>query len=124
MKDKKIKTKKPATVPTTPDTTLPSDDKQLIKDTNKILNDLLKRAGDTEAYKEAAEKKFSKSKEDFEVLVNILREYLDDFVVIGHTLEDDRVVIRYAKTPGEEDKLNELSKKTLIQMLMAEDRGE
>jgi len=54
----------------------------------------------------------------------IVSEFLDDFLIIGHTLTGQRVVIRYTATPADLDKLTELSRKVLIRMMNQEENND
>ena len=74
-------------------------------------------------YSEAAEKQTKDSREDFDTLQPIISEFLDDFILIGHTIDGQRVVMRYTSTPADLDKLTELCKKVLIRMMIQEQNG-
>ena len=75
-------------------------------------------------YAEVAEKQNRESREDFKSLEAVMTEFLDDYIIIGHTLDGQRVVIRYTATPGDLDKLTELCKKVLVRMMVQEQNGE
>ena len=74
-------------------------------------------------YSESAEKTVKDTREDFDTLQPIISEFLDDFLLIGHTIDGQRVVMRYTATPADLDKLTELSKKVLIRMMIQEQNG-
>jgi len=57
---------------------------------------------------------YKNTRNDFEHIQPMLSEFLDDFIVIGHSLDGQRVVIRCAKTPGDLDKLTELFRREFI----------
>lgn len=78
----------------------------------------------TNQYEKVAENQFKETRDDFECLQPIVSEFLDDFLIIGHTLDGQRVVIRYTKTPADMDKLTELCKKVLVRMMIAEQNGQ
>ena len=88
---------------------------------NNTLNQIL--ADSIRKYHSVVERDFRDYREDVTGLQHLVAEYLDDFVIIGHTPDDQRVIIRYARTPGALDKLNELSKNALMRMLMADQMG-
>lgn len=75
-------------------------------------------------YAEAADNQLKDTRNDFEALQTIVSEFLEDFIVIGHTLDGQRVVMRYTSTPADLDKLTELCKKVLVRMMIQESRGE
>jgi hypothetical protein len=68
-------------------------------------------------YSDTIEFKKTTHREDFDCLRPIISEFLDDFLIIGHTIEGQRVVMRYTATPGDLDKLTELSRRVFIKML-------
>lgn len=74
-------------------------------------------------YSEAAEKQLKEQREDFDSLQPIISEFLDDFLLIGHTIDGQRVVMRYTATPADLDKLTELCKKVLVRMMIQEQNG-
>lgn len=74
-------------------------------------------------YSDAAEKTVKETREDFDTLQPIISEFLDDFILIGHTIDGQRVVMRYTSTPADLDKLTELCKKVLIRMMIQEQNG-
>lgn len=120
---KKKRSKKPTPTPVPLSQLRDPIDEKNIKTTNKLLTELLRQASDTDQYKEAADKHAMQSKQDFNALATIITEYMGDFILIGHTLDDQRVVVRCANTPGDEDKLTELCKKVLIGLLANEETG-
>lgn len=68
-------------------------------------------------YAAAAEKHNKEMRVDFESLQHIISEFLDDFILIGHTVDGQRLVMRYTPTPADYDKLNELTKNVLLRVL-------
>lgn len=64
---------------------------------------------------------YKEQRDDFQHLQPIISEFLDDFILIGHTLDGQRVVIRYTKTPADLDKLTELFRRVFMRM-MAQDQ--
>ena len=88
----------------------------------KTIANILKNSA--EKYSEIAEKELKDTRDDFDALQPIVSEFLDDFIIIGHTLEGNRVVMRYTSTPADMDKFTELCKKVLVRMMIQEARGE
>jgi len=87
-------------------------------DTNTILNESLKK------YEDIVEKETREYRQNAEGLHTVASEFLDDFIIIGHTIDEQRVIMRQAKTPRQFDGLMQLAKKVLIGMLMEEDKSE
>lgn len=77
-----------------------------------------------EKYNDIVEREAKEARDDFESLQPLISEYVDDFILIGHTLDGQRVVMRYAPTPADLDKLTELCKKVLVKMMIQESKGE
>ena len=80
-----------------------------------LLNNLLQSSIDQ--YQATVDKQLKVIKQDISTLENVLAEYLDDYIVIGHTLNSERVVIRYASNPKDYDALRELSREYLIRLV-------
>jgi len=53
-------------------------------------------------------------KRDFSMLKDHITEYLDSFLVLGYTMEGDRVVIQAFKTPKDRDAIVEFLKTVFI----------
>lgn len=49
-------------------------------------------------------------KRDISILKNSLVEYLDSFLVLGYTMEGDRIVMQHFKTPKDRDAIVEFLK--------------
>lgn len=75
-------------------------------------------------YTEIAANQLKDTRNDFDALQTITSEFLEDFIIIGHTLDGQRVVMRYTATPADLDKLTELCKKVLVRMMIQESHGE
>jgi hypothetical protein len=75
-------------------------------------------------YSEIADNQIRDTRTDFDNLQPIISEFLDDFIIIGHTLDGQRVVMRYTATPADLDKLTELCKKVLVRMMIQEQNGQ
>lgn len=90
--------------------------------TKQVISNILKNG--VEKYAKMADNQLKEPREDFETLQAIVSEFLEDFIIIGHTLEGQRVVIRYTASPAELDALTELSKKVLARMIIQEQLGE
>ena len=89
---------------------------------DEMLSQLI--AGSVDKYSRVVDKQYQETRDDFDCLQPILTEFLDDFLIIGHTLEGQRLVMRYADSPIQLDALTELSKKVLVRMLMQEQSGD
>lgn len=99
-------------------TTLPTLDEE----TQKIISNVIQNSVDK--YAKIADNQLKDSREDFNNLQPIVSEFLDEFIIIGHTLEGQRAVMRYTKSPADDDKLTELCKRVLVKMLIQEQHGE
>ena len=77
-----------------------------------------------EKYSGIADNQLKNTRDDFECLQGIVSEFLEDFMIIGHTLDGQRVVIRYTSTPAQLDSLTELCKKVLVRMMSLEQSGQ
>ena len=91
------------------------------KKTREIITNLIKNS--VEKYSEIANNQLKNTRDDFECLQGIISEFLEDFMIIGHTLDGQRVVIRYTSTPAQLDSLTELCKKILVRMMTQEQTG-
>jgi hypothetical protein len=111
----KKRTKKPQQISsTTP--TLSSMDK--IEDTEKKLYDALnsvelKRSMDK--WLKTNEGKNSVIIRDLTILKGIIEEYLNSFIVMGYTLEGERVILQSYNSPKDKDALMEFLKNVFIQ---------
>lgn len=94
---------------------LPQSSGEATDYTNKILNAAIKK------YKDVVESDVAEFREDIGSLQHITSEFLDDFIIIGHTANKQRVVIRYARSPKDLDGLMQLSKKVLMRMIVEEE---
>jgi proline dehydrogenase len=59
------------------------------------------------------------SREQIDILTNIqsyLEEYLDDFIIIGHAINGSRINITHARTPKDQDSLEQFYTDNLIFM--------
>lgn len=90
-------------------------------DTSRVIAQLLENS--ILKYQEVTDKELQGSREDFDSLQPIISEFLDEFIIIGHTLEGNRVVMRYAESPAQLDSLTELCKKVLVKMMIQEQSG-
>jgi hypothetical protein len=88
----------------------------------EMLSQLI--AGSVHKYSHDTNKQFQDAREDYNCLQPILTEFLDDFLIIGHTPVGQRLVMRHAESPVQLDALTELSKKVLVRMLMQEQSGD
>ena len=88
---------------------------------SRMIAAMLKESIDK--YGEAADKEFNDQREDFDSLQPIISEFLDDFIIIGHSIDGQRVVMRYTPTPASLDSLTELCKKVLVRMMIEEQGG-
>jgi hypothetical protein len=108
---KKAKEKKIKCVETKPESHTNAIDDALKQKLADIINNKIEQYSDTIDIKKTT------YREDFNCLQPIVSEFLDDFLIIGHSLDGQRVVIRYTATPGDLDKLTELSRRVFIRML-------
>jgi hypothetical protein len=92
------------------------------EETRAAIANLLQNT--VEKYAEAADNQLKSTRDDFETLQSIISEFLEDYLVIGHTLDGQRVVIRYTSSPAALDGLTELSKKVLVRMMQQEQLGQ
>ncbi len=113
----------------TPKTNLPSnlppdltDNKEIDEVLKQTINNILQNGADK--YTEMANKYHREARKDLELLQPIISEFLENFIVIGHTLDGERVVARYTKNPAGLDGLTELCKKVLVGMMIQESHGE
>ena len=83
-----------------------------------FLNSMLQASMDR--YKTTVERETKDLKQDIESLQGIVTEYLSDFIIIGHTFDDRRVILRYAPSPKGYDALKELTREYLTRMVLGE----
>jgi len=86
--------------------------------TNNILNNAMKQ------YKDVVHREETEFRADIGSLQHIVTEFLTDFIIVGHTMNDQRVVVRYAKSPKDLDGLMQLAKKVLIRMVVEEESSD
>ena len=103
-------------MPPTPEDNL-SDEMKIPQALANILQNTINK------YSDVAEKQLKEQREDFDCLQPVISEFLDDFLLIGHTIDGQRVVMRYTATPADLDKLTELCKKVLVRMMIQEQNG-
>lgn len=120
-KTHKVKTKQAIqTTPTTPLSTnvqqssgletgpvLPLIPKEILQQLNIKVNETLKHA-------ELLKKKNEKSSEEFKILEGIASEYLKSFLILGYTLNDNKILIGHAPTPKDHDALVEHLRQTFM----------
>lgn len=82
----------------------------------EFINDLLQNSIDQ--YKKLVDREASDYRDELGQLQNQITEYMDDFVLIGHTVNEKRVVMRYAPSPRGYDGLKELTREYLMRMVM------
>lgn len=119
----KKKSRKITKTETTPDpsvkTTADVEDNEKARE---AITRLIKNS--VEKYSGIADNQLKNTRDDFECLQGIVSEFLEDFMIIGHTLDGQRVVIRYTSTPAQLDSLTELCKKVLVRMMSLEQTGQ
>ena len=113
----KIQDSMPIEIPET-DLTSPSFASSELK---KTIENIIQNSANR--YTDIADKQLKETRDDFDALQPIISEFLDEFILIGHTLDGNRVVMRYTSTQADRDKLSELCKKVLIRMLTQEQSG-
>lgn len=119
----KKKSRKITKTETIPDPSIKTTDE--IEDNEKAreaITRLIKNS--VEKYSGIADNQLKNTRDDFECLQGIVSEFLEDFMIIGHTLDGQRVVIRYTSTPAQLDSLTELCKKVLVRMMSLEQTGQ
>jgi len=81
----------------------------------QFINDALKSGYNR--YNEIIQQELREYNDDIDALQATVGEFLDDFIIIGHTPDERRIVVRYAPSPKGYDALKELSRDCLIRML-------
>ncbi len=123
LEPEKKKPRKTTKTETTPDplvnTTAEVEDNEKARE---AITRLIKNS--VEKYSGIADNQLKNTRDDFECLQGIVSEFLEDFMIIGHTLDGQRVVIRYTSTPAQLDSLTELCKKVLVRMMAIEQTGQ
>lgn len=117
---KKQRKRKTKNTPATPEvgTNISSNTTEVEDEARRAaLNDLLKKCIDKYSAEEIPQPT-KEARSDFDVLRPIISEFLEDFMVIGHTIDGQRIVLRYAATPAKFDALAELSKMILARMFL------
>jgi hypothetical protein len=99
------------------DHTLNTDKEAMEKAIANIIQNSVDKFG------KIANNQLKDTRTDFDCLQPIVSEFLEDFIIIGHTLEGQRVVMRYTSSPADMDKLTELCKKVLVRMMIQEQSG-
>jgi len=118
-KKKEHKSKKLATLK------MKNDSSSCIEKDGEVRNAICNLIQNTVAkYSNMAENQLKDTRDDFESLQAIISEFLEDYIIIGHTLDGQRVVIRYTPTPADLDGLTELCKKVLVRMMIQEQSGQ
>ena len=123
LEPEKKKSRKITKTETTPDPSIKTTDE--IEDNEKAreaITRLIKNS--VEKYSGIVDNQLKNTRDDFECLQGIVSEFLEDFMIIGHTLDGQRVVIRYTSTPAQLDSLTELCKKVLVRMMSLEQTGQ
>ena len=108
--------------PLTPtNTSLPPQHPEIDEALRQTLDNILQNSAGR--YAEAANNPHKQTRSDFEVLQPLVSEFLENFIIIGHTLDGQHIVARYTKNPAGLDGLTELCKKVLVQMMIQESQG-
>ncbi len=81
----------------------------------EFINNVLKNGYNR--YNEIIEQERREYNDDIDALQATVGEFLNDFIIIGHTPDDRRMIVRYSPTPKDYDALKELSRECLIRML-------
>ena len=122
-KTKKIKRKPRVKTLTPTDAGLPiNESSEVDKILQQALSNMIQNG--TEKYAAAAKNQFRQSRSDFDALQPIVAEFLENFIIIGHTLDGQRMVARYTKNHAGTDALTELCKKVLVNLMIQESNGE
>lgn len=126
-KNKKIQTTAPETslsanLPASLPSHLSSNNEVINKELQQTLANIIQNGA--KKYGDIANNQLKETRNDFEVLLPIVSEFLENFMIIGHSLDGQRVVARYTKNPAGIDALTELCKKVLVNMMIQEQNGE
>lgn len=87
----------------------------------KQIERMLKNGIESHIIKEKNQQDTSKT--EYEALRNITSEYLNDFLIIGHNIHGQRVIIHNALTPAQLDSLTSLCRSTILKILNEEEAG-
>lgn len=90
-------------------------------ESSETMNDLLSVGFDR--YRQLVNDEYVELNQNVESLEGIVNEFLNDFLIVGHTVLGQRVVIRSAKNPRDYDALTDLMKRTIMKMFMEEQGG-
>ena len=113
-----------------PETNLPTKLPSNLTDKSEEVDAVLKQVLDNiiqngaNRYADTANRQIRETRKDIETLQPIVSEFLENFIIIGHTLDGERVVARYTRNPAGQDALTELCKKVLVNMMIQESHGE
>ena len=80
---------------------------------NNNTDDILNAMLDEEMSKQT---KTDKYKIDTDELFNLLREYLNDFILIGYNIDHERICISHSETESSSDALETLASRLLDNM--------
>ncbi len=68
----------------------------------------------SKAQEQEAHQKNIESTQDLEKLHNLLKEYMNSFIVVGYSMNDERVLIQNSNTQKDKDALMELLKNIFL----------
>lgn len=96
--------------------TKPQADQNIQESTeSKVIKQILRES--VEQYQAIVEKQNRPAEKDVTKIEGFLCEYFDDYLIIGHTPNEERVVLRYASTIKDFDALNELVKQVCFKIM-------
>lgn len=81
----------------------------------EFINQLLQSA--VNKYADEIRREEKEWRDDLECLLPIVSEFLEDFIIIGHTVDGARAVVKYSPTPRLHDSLQHLIREYLMQDL-------
>ena len=82
---------------------------------SEYMNGLLENS--MEKYRDVVKREMQDYPENLDGLQAVVSEYLDDFIILGHTPDDSRIILRYAPTPKGYDALKDLVRNYLVKIV-------
>jgi len=82
----------------------------------QMINDILKQG--LKRYEKTIKEENRDYNDDINALQVTITEFLSDFIIMGYTPDNRRVVIRYAPTPKGYDSLKELARVFMTRMIL------
>jgi hypothetical protein len=92
------------------------EESELSDDQIALLNEML--SVEVNEYEDVVSRQNRFYKSNIDALQNTVTEFLDDFIIIGHTPDNRRIILRYAADPKSYDALRDLTREYLVRMMM------